>query len=57
MAGSGTPERRPAVWPSLVMALIVLAAFFLLTQVRRHPGAPALTGTPPAPAAPAPAGQ
>ena len=57
MAASGTRERRPAVWPWLVMPLVVLIAFYTLKRVRERPGPPVVP--PPAqttPAAPA-AGQ
>jgi hypothetical protein len=54
MAVSGTGDRRPAVWPWLVMPLVVLAAFFTLKRVRERPPAPVVA--PPAQAiAPAPA--
>ena len=55
MAASGTRERRPAIWPWLVMPAIVLLAFYTLKHVRERPGPPVVP--PPAqstPAAPAP---
>ena len=51
MAASGPRERRPAVWPWLVMPLIVLAAFYTLKRVRERPGPPVV----PAPAQTTPA--
>jgi hypothetical protein len=33
-------ERRPAIWPWLVMPLIVLAVFFALVRAHHHPGTP-----------------
>jgi hypothetical protein len=55
MAARGTRDRRPSIWPGLVMALVVLAAFYTLKRVHERPG-PAVV--PPAeqsaPAAPAP---
>lgn len=50
MAASGTP-RRPAIWPWLVMPLIVLVAFYTLKRVRERPGPPVVP--PPAQTAPA----
>jgi hypothetical protein len=38
MAASGMRDRRPAVWPWLVMPLVVLGAFYTLKHVREHPG-------------------
>ena len=57
MAASGTRARRPAIWPGLVMALAVLAAFYTLKRVHERPG-PAVVSPPEqtAPVAPA-AGQ
>ena len=55
MAVSGTRNRRPAIWPWLVMPLVVLAAFYTLKRVRERPGPPIVE--PPAqstPATPAP---
>ena len=54
MAASGTRERRPAVWPWLVMPLVVLGAFYALNRVHQRSG-PAVAPPPaqPAPAAPA----
>jgi hypothetical protein len=48
MAAS-TRERRPAVWPWLVMPLIVLLAFYALYQVHKRPG----NSSPPVQTAPA----
>jgi hypothetical protein len=40
-------ERRPAVWPWLVMPLIVLLVFYALHRVQHPPTAPAAaTGGP-----------
>ncbi|MBS0379266.1 MAG: hypothetical protein JSS29_12320 [Proteobacteria bacterium] len=43
-------ERRPALWPYLVMPLIVLAAFYTLYRVHQRPGpmapAPSTAPTP-----------
>jgi hypothetical protein len=39
MAASSARERRPAIWPWLVMPLIVLAAFYALHGVHKSPGA------------------
>jgi hypothetical protein len=50
MAASGTRERRPAVWPWLVMPLIVLVVFYALYRVHQ-PQAAAVTSTQDAPAA------
>ena len=33
-------ERRPAIWPWLVMPLVVLAVFYALFRMRHPPGAP-----------------
>ena len=38
MAASGTRERRTAIWPYLVMPLIVLVAFYALYRVHQRPG-------------------
>ncbi|HEY4749990.1 MAG TPA: hypothetical protein VIH60_06350 [Steroidobacteraceae bacterium] len=38
MAARGTRERRPAVWPWLVMPLIVLLVFYALLRVHKQPG-------------------
>ena len=57
MAVSGTRNRRPAIWPWLVMPLVVLAAFYTLKRVRERPPPPLVTpAAQPGPAAPA-AGQ
>ena len=42
MAARGTRERRPAVWPWLVMPLIVLLVFYALLKVHKQSGAPAV---------------
>jgi hypothetical protein len=53
MAASGSPrERRTAIWPYLVMPLIVLAAFYVLNRIHQGPGPLA----PPAQSAPAGSG-
>jgi hypothetical protein len=57
MAARGTQERRPAIWPWLVMPLIVLVAFYVLWQVRQRPGPPVVTAPQSNPAAPGAAGQ
>jgi hypothetical protein len=55
MAASGPRERRAAIWPYLVMPIVVLAAFYVLKRVREHPGPEVLAPPPPAvPATPAP---
>ena len=38
MAASGTRERRPAVWPWLVMPLVVLIVFYVLYRMHESPG-------------------
>jgi hypothetical protein len=38
MAASPIRERRGALWPWLVMPLIVLAAFYALHGVHKRPG-------------------
>ena len=50
MAASRPRERRPAVWPWLVMPLIVLIAFYVLYRMHESPGPLA----PPAESVPAP---
>jgi len=45
-------ERRPAVWPWIIMPLIVLLVFYALHRVQHPPSA----RMPPADAAPGPAG-
>ncbi|HYB34284.1 MAG TPA: hypothetical protein VED45_12765 [Steroidobacteraceae bacterium] len=47
-------ERRPAVWPWLVMPLIILLVFCALRSVHQRPGEAAAAGQPPA-AVPEPA--
>ncbi|HTD30222.1 MAG TPA: hypothetical protein VK650_01580 [Steroidobacteraceae bacterium] len=42
-------DRRPAVWPWLVMPLIVLVAFYALYRVHQRPG----NAPPPTPMTPA----
>ena len=48
MAVNPVRERRPAIWPWLVMPLIVLAAFHALHGVHKRPGplAPSYQVTP-----------
>ncbi len=53
MAASGTRERRPAIWPWLVMPLVVLGAFYALNRVHQHSGP--MVSPPPVQSAPAPA--
>jgi hypothetical protein len=49
MAVSGTRERRPAVWPWLVMPIVVLLVFCALLKVHKQgSGAPAAAAPPPA---------
>ena len=38
MAARATRERRPAVWPWLVMPLVVLIAFYVLYRMHESPG-------------------
>ena len=38
--GGGPRERRPAVWPWLLMPLIVLAVFCALLRMHHRPGTP-----------------
>jgi hypothetical protein len=33
-------ERRPAIWPWLLMPLIVLAVFYALLRMHHRPGTP-----------------
>jgi hypothetical protein len=40
MAASGSRERRTAIWPWLVMPLVVLVAFYALNRIHKHPGPP-----------------
>ena len=37
MAGNGPLERRPAVWPYLVMPLVVLLVFYALRTIHQQP--------------------
>jgi hypothetical protein len=54
MAARGTRERRPAVWPWLVMPLVVLLAFYALRLVHQGPApAPAPPPAQVTPTAPA----
>jgi hypothetical protein len=54
MAASLPRDKRPAVWPWLVMPFVVFLAFYVLNRVRQHPGeaaeapvaAPASVATP-----------
>jgi hypothetical protein len=57
MAASAPRERRPAIWPWLVMPLIVGAAFWVLKDLHKRPGPPVVENPPPAPATPPPQGQ
>jgi hypothetical protein len=53
-------ERRPAIWPWLVMPLIVLVVFLALVRAHHRPGTPWWAGgwgEPPSAADTAPAGQ
>src|SRR3984893_8633410 len=52
MAASGPRERRPAIWPWLLMPAIVLVVFYALSRVHQRPRVPA--AAPLAPAASAP---
>jgi len=52
MAASDPRERRPAIWPWLLMPAIVLLVFYALFKVHQRPRAPA--APPPAPAASTP---
>jgi hypothetical protein len=55
MAASLPRDKRPAVWPWLVMPFVVFLAFYVLNRVRQHPGdtADAPVPTPVPAAAPA----
>jgi hypothetical protein len=53
MLKTGTTERRPAIWPWLVMPLVTLALFFALSRLRQNQDAP--YNSPPHTAASAPA--
>jgi hypothetical protein len=53
MAARGVRERRPALWPYLVMPLIVLAVFYALLRVHQRPPAGAPPAAAAAPATPA----
>jgi hypothetical protein len=44
MAASGSRERRPALWPYLVMPIAVLLVYYTLTQLHRQAGADAAIG-------------
>ncbi len=50
MAARAARDRRPAIWPWLVMPLVVLAAFYTLKHVRERPAPPVVA--PPAQSAP-----
>jgi hypothetical protein len=39
-AKGGTRERRPAIWPWLVLPVIVLLVFYALFRVHQRPGPP-----------------
>ncbi|MBS0580288.1 MAG: hypothetical protein JSR36_13625 [Proteobacteria bacterium] len=54
MAASSPRDRRPAIWPWLVMPLIVAAVFWLLKDLHRRPGPPVENPTPAAATPPAP---
>ena len=51
---SGPRERRPAIWPWLLMPAIVLVVFYALFKVHQRPKAP--TPPPPAPVTSTPGG-
>lgn len=40
LESEGLSSRRPAIWPWLVMPLIVLALFCALLRMHHRPGAP-----------------
>ena len=48
MAVSNPRERRPAVWPWLLMPLIVLLAFYTLNRIHQRPGPLGPPSPPPA---------
>jgi hypothetical protein len=54
MAARSPRERRPAIWPWLLMPAIVLVVFYALFRVHQRPKAAA--PAPPAPAAITPSG-
>ena len=45
MAASGPRERRPAVWPWLVMPLIVLLVYYALLRVHQQAPHPQPAGS------------
>ncbi|HXZ59250.1 MAG TPA: hypothetical protein VEG26_03655 [Steroidobacteraceae bacterium] len=40
LEAGGTRERRPAIWPWLLMPLIVLLVFCALARMHHRPGTP-----------------
>jgi hypothetical protein len=48
MAASSGRDRRPALWPYLVMPLIVLVVFYALYRMHRHPDGASADVSPPA---------
>jgi len=38
--GTGVRERRPAIWPWLLMPLVVLLVFAALLRIHHRPGTP-----------------
>ena len=46
MAAKPSPsrERRPAIWPWLLMPAAVLAVFFALNRIHHHPAAAGAAG-------------
>jgi hypothetical protein len=54
MAVSGPRERRPAIWPWLLMPAIVLLVFYALFRVHQRPKTPSVPA--PVPAASTPEG-
>jgi hypothetical protein len=52
MAARGRRERRAALWPYVVMPLVVLLVFYVLFRVHNPPRARAAPATPPTTAQP-----